>query len=111
MGDATDLAHLAIDGDRAGACDERRPNQVATGELVDDGQTEHQSGRRAADVGEVEVHGKRRPRRVHHLYAQDALVAILILAQRDLRDAGRLVLAAEVDRHLLAPVSCSSTAR
>ena len=49
--------------------------EVAGGQLVDDGQAEHQPRRRAADVGQVEVDGERRPRRVEHPDAEEALVA------------------------------------
>ena len=53
--DAADRADLAVGGDGAGARDELRAVEVAGGELVDDGEAEHQAGRRPADVGEVEV--------------------------------------------------------
>ena len=93
------------------------PAKLTGGELVDDGQTEHQARRGPAHVGEVEVHDERRPRRIEHRDAHEAVVTILVRAQRDLRDAGRLVLAAEVDRHHLAgmvffrnAVNCSTSA-
>ena len=76
--------------------------EVAGGELVDDGEAEHQARRRAADVGEVEVDGERRPRRVEHADAEEAVVAVGVLAQRDRRRAGRRVLAAVVDHELVA---------
>ena len=61
--------------------------EVAGGELVDDGQAEHQPRRRAADVGEVEVDGERRPRRVQHRDPEEAVVAVGVGAQRDGGDA------------------------
>ena len=79
-----------------------RSVEVAGGELVDDREAEHQPGRRAADVGEVEVDGERRPRRVEHADAEIAVVAVGVGAQRDGGDAGRRVLAAVVDHDGLA---------
>ena len=97
VGDAADRADLAVAGDGAGARHELRPVEVAGGQFVDDGQAEHQTGRRPAHVGEVEVDGERRPRRVEHIHPEEALIAFGVLAERDVGDARRGVLAPVID--------------
>ena len=47
--------------------------EITRGQLVDDGQAEHQTGRRPADIGQVEVDGERRPRRFDDPDAKEAV--------------------------------------
>ena len=92
---------LAVRLDRAGARDELGAGQVSGGEFVDDGQAEHQTRRRPAHVGKVEIDRERSPRRVRDRDAHKAVLAVGVAAQRDLGNPRGRILAAEVDRDRL----------
>src|SRR6187397_1097031 len=50
-------ADLAVGVDGSGARDELGPGQITSGQLVDHGQAEDKTGRRAPDIGQIELDG------------------------------------------------------